>query len=121
MKNLETVGVLVNRKQNLRWLMSATILREISHTIYFKSQILNKSFNIKEKKKKLLIIEGFATAVGAGWGYNKLTSKDPKKLIWYNNKSYDRFAKKIYPKLKIYLDKNKKIDKKFIIYIKGLL
>jgi len=119
-KNLETIGILISKKQNIIWLTSATILHEISHTIYFKSKIVNKNFNFKNKKRKLLVIEGFATAIGAGWGYNRLTSKNSIYKQWYNNKDYDKVAKKIYPKLKIYLDNNRTIDSDLIKYIKKL-
>ena len=120
-KNLETIGVLVNKKQNLKWLMSATILHEISHTIYFKSDIVKENLYIKNKKKNILLVEGFATSIGAGWGYSKFNKKAVKKISWYNNKKYDRFAKKIYPNIKTYLDNNKQLDKKFIRYVKGEL
>ncbi len=112
-KNLETIGVLVNKKQNLKWLLTATVLHEISHTIYFKSKIVKKNFNIKNKKKRLNIIEGFATTIGAGWGYKQLTGK-LINIKWYNNKAYDKFAKTIYKDIEKYLNNNKKLDKRLI-------
>ena len=119
-KNLETIGVLVNKKQNLRWLLSATILHEISHTFYFNSKIVKRDFNIKNKKKKLLLIEGFATSIGAGWGYKKLTGKLSNSK-WYNNKQYDKFAKTIFIDVEYYLNKNRKLDKNLIKRVKSLL
>ncbi len=120
-KNIETIGIFVNKRQSLGWLLGATILHEISHTIYRKSKIIQNNFlNIKNKKRNITFNEVFATAIGAGWGYNKITNKNAIKP-WYNNKSYDKFAKKIYPKLKIYLDNDKMIDKEFIKYMKELL
>jgi len=105
-KNLATIGVLMAKEQNLKWLLSATILHEISHTLYFNSKII--------KDKRLLVIEAFATSIGAGWGYSKFTGKADTNLSWYNNKEYDDLAKKIYPKIDIYLDGAKKMDKEFI-------
>jgi len=74
-KNLETIGVLVNKKQNLKWLLSATILHEISHTLYFHSKMAKKNFNFKNKSKKSNVVESMATAIGAGWGYKQITGK----------------------------------------------
>ncbi len=120
-KHIETIGIFPNKPQSLSWLLSATILHEISHTIYRNSKIIKNNFlNIKNKERNTTINEVFATAMGAGWGYNKITNKIAKKP-WYNNKTYDKYAKKIYPKLKRYLDNDKIIDKAFILYIKELL
>lgn len=119
-KNLETVGVLVNKNQNLQWLLSATILHEISHTIYSKSQIVKQNFNIKNRHKRSNIVESMATSIGAGWGYEQISGK-LATIKWYNNKTYDKLAKIIYPTLKIYLDNDKKLDKNLIKYVKELL
>ena len=121
MGNIESIGIFVGRSQNLNWMLSATILHELAHSIYRKSKFVQNNFlNIKDKKRNRTINEVFATAIGAGWGYNKLTNKYPLRL-WYNNKVYDKYAKEIYPKIKEYIDNDKVIDKKFATYIKGLL
>ncbi len=120
-KHIETIGIFVNQRQSLSWLLSATILHEISHSIYRQSNIMQNNFlNIKDKQRNTTINEVFATAIGAGWGYNKITNKNAIKP-WYNNKTYDKYSKIIYPKLKIYLDNDKIIDDEFIKYIKDLL
>lgn len=119
-KNLETIGVLVNKNQNLKWLLSAIILHEISHTLYFNSRIVKKNFSFKDKRQKLNIIEGMATSIGAGWGYQQISGK-VTRTAWYNNKNYDKLARIIYPRLKVYLDSNKQMDKDFIKYVKELL
>lgn len=120
-KNIETIGLYPHKRQNLKWLLTATVLHEISHTIYFKSDIVRKSFNIKNKKDRLKIIESFATAIGAGWGYEKLSGKVLYKFPWYNNKTYDKLSKRLFVKIKPYLDNNKTIDKNIITYIKGII
>ncbi|MCK5294949.1 MAG: hypothetical protein KAJ49_09870 [Arcobacteraceae bacterium] len=118
-KNIETVGVLVNKNQNLKWLLTATILHEISHTLYFKSNYIKENFiKYETKKDKTTYQEIFATAIGAGWGYNKITNKI-SSTPWYNNKQYNRVSRKIYPKIKKYLDNNKTIDNDFVYFIKG--
>ncbi len=120
-KNIETIGIFPNKPQSLTWLLSATILHEIAHTIYRKSKLVKQNIlNIKNKKTKTTINEVLATSIGAGWGYNKITNKYANKS-WYNNKIYNDVAKDIYPKLKRYIDTNKKIDKKLIKYIKELI
>ena len=119
MGNIETIGIFVGRGQNLNWMLSATILHELEHTIYRKSKFVKENFlNIKDKKKNRIINEVFATAIGAGWGYKKLTNKYPTRN-WYANKIYNKYAKLIYPKVKDYLDNGKKIDKEFVKYIKS--
>jgi hypothetical protein len=119
--NIETIGIFIGKSQNLNWMLSATILHELAHSIYRKSKFIQRNFlNIKDKTRNTTINEIFATAIGAGWGYNQLTNKYATKQ-WYNNKIYNKFAKKIYPKLKKYINSGKKIDKKFAVYIKGLL
>lgn len=119
--NIQSIGLFVGRSQNLTWLLSATILHELSHSIYRKSKFVQKNFsNIRDKKRKRTINEVLATAIGAGWGYHSLTNKYPVRL-WYNNKNYDKFGKIVYPKVKYYIDNDKVIDKEFGQYIKGLL
>ena len=121
MGNIESIGIFVGKSQDFIWMLSSTILHELSHSIYGKSEFVKKNFlNLKDKKRKRTINEVMATAIGAGWGYNSLTNKYPVKS-WYNNKDYDKYGKIIYPKVKNYIDNNKVIDKEFAIYIKGLL
>jgi len=121
MGNIESIGIFVGRSQNLNWMLSATILHELAHSIYRKSKFVQDNFlNIEDKKRNRTINEVFATSIGAGWGYNKLTNKYPLRL-WYNNKTYDKYGKMIYPKLKEYIDNGKMIDEEFALYIKGLL
>ena len=119
--NIESIGMFVGRSQDLTWLLSATILHELSHSIYRKSKFVQRNFaNLKDKKRKRTINEVLATAIGAGWGYHSFTNKYPVRL-WYNNKIYDKFGKLVYPKVKYYIDNDKVIDKEFGQYIKGLL
>jgi hypothetical protein len=119
--NIESIGIFVGKFQDLNWMLGATILHELAHSIYRKSNFVQNNFlNIKDKKRNTTINEVFATAIGAGWGYHQLTKKYAVKQ-WYNNKTYNKFAKEIYPKIKKYIDNKKKIDKKFAVYIKGLL
>lgn len=121
MGNIESIGIFVGRSQNLNWMLSATILHELAHSIYRKSKFIKTNFlNIKDKKRNRTINEVMATAIGAGWGYNTLTKKYPLRL-WYNNKDYDKYGKMIYPKVKEYINNERVIDKEFAIYIKGLL
>ena len=121
MGNIETIGIFVGQSQNLVWLLSATILHELAHSIYRKSTIVQKNFlNIKNKKRARTINEVMATAIGAGWGYNALTNRYAKRL-WYNNKTYNRFGKRVYPKIKKYIETQKSIDLDFVRYIKELL
>ena len=121
-KTIETVGIYPKGGKNLNWLLSATILHEISHTIYAKSPFIKKNFTkIKDKEKRRLVNEVFATAIGAGWGYEKLAKKSAVRYPWYNNKEYDRLAKKFYPLLKEYLDNKKQIDEKIVKFVKGEL
>ncbi len=121
MGNIESIGIFVGRSQDLIWMLSATILHELAHSIYRKSKFVQKNFlNIKDKKRNRTINEVMATAIGAGWGYNILTNKYPVKL-WYNNKDYDKYGKMVYPTVKDYINNNKLIDEEFAIYIKGLL
>jgi hypothetical protein len=120
-KNLETIGLFTTGAYSLNWLLSATILHEISHTIYAKSKFVKRNLlNIKNKTKRRVVNEILATAMGAGWGYNQLTQKH-KLTPWYNNTTYNKYARIIYPKLNEYMRKNKTIDKKFVKYIKGLI
>lgn len=117
-KNLETIGVLTHKKQNLNWLLTATILHEVSHTLYFKSDFIKKHFmNNQTNSQKTLFQEVFATAIGAGWGYENITGKTTL-TPWYNNKHYDNLSRKIFSKLKEYLDSSKQIDKEFISFMK---
>jgi hypothetical protein len=121
MGNIESIGIFVGKSQNLNWMLSSTILHELAHSIYRKSKFVQQNFlNIKDQKRNRTINEVFATAIGAGWGYNKLTKKYPLRL-WYNNKVYDKYAKIIYPEIKKYIDSGRVIDKEFATYIKGLL
>jgi uncharacterized protein (UPF0335 family) len=121
-KDIETIGIQTTGTRNLRWLMSATILHEISHTFYGKSTLIRDGFrDIKNKKRRTLINEVFATAAGAGWGFSKLDNKKHTLYNWYNNPKYDRLAKKIYPKIKSYLDSGRVIDREFINYIKRVV
>ena len=121
MGNIESIGIFVGRSQDLIWTLSATILHEIAHTIYGKSNFVQKHFlTIKDKTRKKTINEVLATAIGAGWGYNSLINKYPTKS-WYANEKYDTYAKKVYPKIKEYINKSRVIDKEFATYIKGLL
>jgi len=121
MGNIESIGIFVGKSQDLIWILSATILHELAHSIYRKSKFVQKNFlNIKDKKRNRTINEVMATAIGAGWGYNSLTNKYPLKL-WYNNKVYDKFGKIVYPKVKEYINNDKVIDEEFAIFIKGLL
>ena len=113
--------MLVNKNNSLKWLLSATIMHEISHSIYFKSEIIKNNFDIKDKKKNLLLLEGMATSIGAGWTYKMINKKVNKSLSWYNNKKYDAMAKQIYPMMDKYLSNEKKIDNEFITFIKGNL
>lgn len=119
-KNIETVGVLVNKNQNLHWLLTATILHEISHTIYFNSKLVKNNFSLKDKQDKQILIEGFATVIGAGWGYKQLTGKLYKGK-WYNNNNYDKFAKTIFTDVEYYLNHNMTMDKQLIKKAKDLL
>ena len=121
MGNIESIGIFVGRGQNLIWMLSATILHELEHTIYRKSKFVKKNFlNIRDKKRNRTINEVFATAIGAGWGYKELTGKYPTRN-WYANKTYNKFGKMIYPKVSKYLNSGKKIDKEFAKYIKEIL
>ena len=121
MGNIESIGIFVGRSQNLIWTLSATILHEIAHTIYAKSNFVQKIFlTIKDKTRKKNINEVLATAIGAGWGYNSLINKYPTKA-WYANKKYDKYGKMIYPKIKQYINNGRVIDKEFATYVKGLL
>jgi len=121
MGNIESIGIFVGRNQDLIWMLSATILHELAHSIYRKSKMVRKNFlNIKDKKRNRTINEVMATAIGAGWGYNTLTGKYPMRL-WYNNKTYEKFGKLVYPKVKNYINNDKVIDEEFVRYIKGLL
>lgn len=117
-KTIESIGLDAKRRTNLKWLLSATILHEISHTIYYKSSLVEKHF-IKNQSKilKNLYTETFATAIGAGWGYEKLSGKITY-IPWYNNKDYDKNAKKIFPMIKKYLEKGKTMDKNLILRLK---
>lgn len=119
--NIESIGIFVGRSQNLIWMLTATILHELGHSIYAKSSVVKENFlNIEDKKRKRTINEVLATAVGAGWGYNSLTGKYAVKA-WYNNRTYDKFGKIVYPKLKEYITNERTIDAEFVAYIKGLL
>ena len=121
MGNIETIGIFVGKNQDLIWILSATILHELSHSIYRKSIIVQQNFlNIKDKKRNRTINEVMATAIGAGWGYNSLTNKYSLRP-WYNNKTYNKFGKKVYPKVKSYINNDRVIDEEFVRYIKGLL
>jgi len=121
MGNIESIGIFVGRSQDFIWMLSATILHELAHSIYRKSTLVQNNFlNLKDKKRKRTINEVLATAIGAGWGYNSLTNKYPMRL-WYNNKNYDKFGKLVYPKVKSYINNDKVIDKEFVEYIKELL
>jgi len=121
MGNIESIGIFVGRSQNLIWTMSATILHEIAHTIYAKSNFVQKNFlTIKDKTRKKTINEVLATAIGAGWGYNSLINKYQTKA-WYANEKYDKYGKKLYPKIKQYINNGRVIDKELATYIEGLL
>lgn len=113
-KNVETIGVLTHKEQNLKWLLNATILHEISHTLYFKSELVKKYFVSFNKSEKLLITEGLATAIGAGWGYERMTGTLLSNIKWYNNSSYDRYAKILYPYISEYFANNKTLDTKMV-------
>jgi len=121
MGNIESIGIFVGRSQNLIWMLSATILHEIAHSIYRKSKFVQKNFlTILDNTRKKTINEVLATSIGAGWGYNSLTGKYPIRP-WYNNQEYDKYGKLVYPKIKNYIDNGTIIDKAFANYIKGLL
>jgi hypothetical protein len=119
--NVETIGIFVGRGQNLNWMLSATILHELEHTIYRKSKFVKKHFlSIKDKKLNRTINEVFATAIGAGWGYKKLTNRYPTRH-WYANKVYDTNAKKLYPIVSKYLNNGKRIDNDIVKFIHKIL
>lgn len=98
------------------------ILHEIAHILYaeqeksFQFELEKWFLNSPSKYKTFAynwINETLATAVGNGWVYENLQGElDP--LDWYNNIYINTFAKAIYPMVKNYLERNKKIDKAFI-------
>ena len=127
--NVESIGVLVHKKKlNLEWLLSATIFHEIVHTFYKQNydeikQHLYRNKFIKYKQQKVFN-ESLATAFGAGWAFYQLTHLQSNGR-WYNNKVYDKTAKKIYPLLSKYMKNSRKMDNEFVkkvqvIYKKNL-
>lgn len=57
--------------------------------------------------------EALATACGNGWAYEYLTGHVDKGN-WYDNEYINNYAKAIYPMVKTYIHKHKKIDAAFI-------
>lgn len=123
--DVESIGVLVNRKKlNLFWLLSATIFHEIAHTLYKQNfdeikQLLYRNKLAKYKDQKTFN-ESLATAFGAGWAFYRLTRLQSNGS-WYNNNTYDKTAKYIYPMLSEYMIKRKKIDNNFVRKISNFL
>ncbi|OSY87308.1 hypothetical protein WH52_11700 [Tenacibaculum holothuriorum] len=98
------------------------MLHEIAHILYaeqeksFQFELEKWFLNSPSKYKTFAynwINETLATAVGNGWVYEKLKGElDP--LDWYNDIYINTFSKAIYPMVKDYLERNKKIDEDFI-------
>ena len=98
------------------------MLHEIYH-ITFDEQSLEVKTEIdkffKENKSKCsnyayqLLNEALATALGNGYVYEKLDGEIDSN-DWYYRKYIDLMARKIYPLVTEYVNKNKPIDKNFI-------
>jgi hypothetical protein len=100
---------------------------EMFHILYdeqsvaFKNRIqqwVNNNPSLNSRYAFLLLNEALATATANGYVYSRLNGIEDT-AAWYNRKYINLMAKKIYPKVKEYMQKQVPIDKSFIdAYIK---
>lgn len=100
----------------------SVLMHEIYHILYDEQSLdfkllINKWFNQNSSKNSqyayLLLNEVLATAVGNGYVFEQLNGELSEK-DWYYVKYINQMAKKIYPKVKEYLNHKKPLDKDFI-------
>jgi hypothetical protein len=98
------------------------MLHEVSHILYdeqslsFKKQ-MDHWFHANPSRFSqyayLLLNESWATAVGNGFFFEKLSGQ-PDTAAWYNWKYNNLMAKQIYSMVKDYLNNNRPIDQRFV-------
>lgn len=97
-------------------------MHEICHVLYEEQPLdfqwkLDSAFEVSQSVSKQYaynyIDEALATACGNGWMYEYLTGKTDNGT-WYNDEYIDGFAHALYPLVKIYIDNDKRIDRRFI-------
>lgn len=121
-QNTAPVGIIINnKKSNLKWMLSAVVLHEFCHEIYglnkknILKMITEQSPQLaKDKAFKRVFDESMQTSISAGFIYQKLSGK-LFKGPWYNNTTYDLYAKLLYGEIIKYLKTNREIDKEFIL------
>jgi hypothetical protein len=95
---------------------------EISHVLYDEQDIVlqGKLEEAFEKNKSQYakyaysyLNEALATACGNGWAYEQLAGKADTGS-WYNDDYINRFAHAIYPLVKEYIEKGRRIDPAFV-------
>jgi len=103
-------------------LILSLALHEISHILYDEQSLpfkieMDKWFSSNPSKYSVyaqgLVQESWATAVGNGYFFEKLSGKlNPGN--WYGTKYVSLMAKEIYPLVKEYIDKGRPADKFFV-------
>lgn len=100
----------------------SVVFHEIFHTLYdeqspaLKNEIVQWFISNPSRNSRYaltLLDESLATALGNGYVSAKLNGKENPRN-WYNNKYINHMAKKIYPRVKEYIESQRSIDKSFV-------
>ncbi len=113
---LQVIEVTLPAKQFRQY---GVVIHEIVHYCQQHSTLLGDCYSQMKKESPLhaslllgsVFDEALATAIGNGYGEKKAGLKWSK--TWYNDPTYDEYAKALYERTKRYLDENKRLDEAY--------